>query len=97
MHIRFHSPAVGHDIAVAAFDRGFDVHWKVAETVDLDGFTNATQNEQDLHIDLHTTRTDRPADVVEEADVSGADVADAWVFDRMPIELIDVKDIPGSV
>ena len=51
-------PAIGYYVSVALLDRVFDIHWEMAQPIDLERLTNAAQDEQHLHLHLLTSGTD---------------------------------------
>jgi len=70
----------------------------VAEAVDVEGFANVAQHEEALHFDLCAAGADGAGDVVQEAEVAGADVCDIWVaVDGAAIEALDVEGVAGHV
>ena len=72
-------PSARNDVSVAAFDREFDVHGKVGETVDLESFANCAEHEEDLHLDSLAVGSNGPGDVMEETKVAGSYVSYVWI------------------
>jgi len=70
----------------------------VAEAVDVEGFADVAQHEETLHFDLRPAGADGTSDVVQEAEVAGADVRDVWVaVDCAAVEALDVEGIARHV
>src|SRR4051812_31186729 len=82
----FYSPSAMDHVPVAAFDRRFNIHREVVQTIDLKIIANATQHKEHLHVHLGATRTNRPTDALEEAEIAGADVADTGILYGAPVE-----------
>ena len=52
---------------MAFFDGVFDIEWEVTEAVDFEGFADATEDEEHLHLDLLTAWTYWPCDVMQKS------------------------------
>lgn len=93
-----HLPAACHNVSVAILDRVLDVHREVTETVNLKGLSNTTQNEEDLHVDLCSIGANGPADIMQEAKISGTDILDIHITIRQAaIESLGVKHVFGAI
>jgi len=70
----------------------------VAEAIDVKGLTYITKNEEDLHLDVGTARSNRPTDAVKEAKVTSTDICDVRIaVNGLAIESFRIERIFGKI
>ena len=76
----------------------FHIHREVLQTIDLKSLANASQHKEHLHLDHVATRTDRPADTVQEAQITRPHIPHAGItVHSTAIETLGVESISRAV